>query len=38
MPDECKTKTAVESYRLYYLTHKRDISTWKERKKPEWFI
>ncbi len=38
MPDECKTKTAVESYRLYYLTHKRDMSTWKERKKPEWFI
>lgn len=38
MPDECKTKTAVESYRLYYLTHKRDIATWKERKKPEWFI
>ncbi len=38
MPDECKTKTAVESYRLYYLTHKRDMSTWKNRKKPEWFI
>ncbi len=38
MPDECKTKTAVESYRLYYLTHKRDMSTWKSRNKPEWFI
>lgn len=38
MPDECKTKTAVESYRLYYLTHKRDMSTWKNRNKPEWFI
>lgn len=38
MPDECKTKTAVESYRLYYLTHKKDFSTWKNRNKPEWFI
>ena len=38
MPDECKTKTAVESYRLYYLMHKKDFSTWKQRNKPEWFI
>lgn len=37
MPDECKTKTAVESYRLYYLTHKASISTWKNRNKPYWY-
>jgi hypothetical protein len=34
MPDECKTISAVESYRQYYITHKRAISTWKNRDKP----
>lgn len=38
MPDECKVNTVVESYRLYYITHKKGFSTWKNRNKPEWFI
>lgn len=38
MPNECKVNTAVDSYRLYYITHKKGFSTWKNRKKPEWFI
>ena len=38
MPDECKVNTAVDSYRLYYITHKKGFSTWKNRNKPEWFI
>ena len=38
MPDECKVNTVVESYRLYYITHKKEFSTWKNRNKPEWFI
>jgi len=37
MPDECKVKSAVESYRLYYLTHKTSFSTWKNRNKPNWY-
>ena len=37
MPDECKVNSAVESYRLYYLTHKAKISAWKKRNKPEWY-
>jgi hypothetical protein len=37
MPDECKTISAVESYRQYYITHKRAISTWKNRDKPNWY-
>ena len=38
MPDECKVNTVVESYRLYYITHKKGFSSWKNRNKPEWFI
>ena len=37
MPDECKRKSAVESYRLYYITHKRAISSWKNRTQPDWY-
>lgn len=37
MPDECKVNSAVESYRLYYITHKKSLGTWKNRKQPEWF-
>jgi hypothetical protein len=37
MPDECKRISAVESYRQYYITHKRAISTWKNRDKPNWY-
>jgi hypothetical protein len=38
MPNECKVNPAVDSYRLYYITHKKEFSTWKNRNKPEWFI
>lgn len=38
MPDECKVDSVVESYRLYYITHKQSFSKWKNRDKPEWFI
>jgi hypothetical protein len=37
MPDECKVNSAVESYRLYYITHKKSLGTWKNRNQPEWF-
>jgi len=37
MPDECKKKSPVDSYRLYYIKHKSNISTWKKRGAPEWF-
>jgi hypothetical protein len=38
MPDECKVPNIVDSYRNYYMMHKRDIANWKEREIPEWFI
>ena len=37
MPDECKVSSAVESYRKYYITHKKSLGVWKGRKTPEWF-
>jgi hypothetical protein len=37
MPDECKKTSAVDSYRLYYITHKSSISSWKNRNKPYWY-
>jgi hypothetical protein len=37
MPDECKVHSAVESYRLYYITYKKSLGTWKNRNQPEWF-
>ena len=39
MPDECiKYDCAIECYREYYKTHKRDINVWNwGRDKPEWY-
>ena len=37
MPDDCKVHSAVESYRLYYINHKRHIAKWKNG-QPKWFI
>jgi hypothetical protein len=36
MPDECKSDDAVESYRKYYLEHKKHLFDWKIRERPEW--
>ena len=38
MPDECKVDDVVESYRNYYLMHKRHIAQWKKRNIPEWWL
>ena len=38
MPIECKVDSVVESYRNYYMMHKRDFATWKNRSIPEWYI
>jgi hypothetical protein len=37
MPDECKTKDAIESYRNYYKTNKRHLCVWTKREVPDWF-
>ena len=37
MPDDYKTDSAVESYRIYYMNDKRDIATWKNREIPHWW-
>lgn len=37
MPDECKIGDAVESYRNYYMTSKRNLAVWKNRDIPYWF-
>jgi hypothetical protein len=37
MPDECKIGDAVESYRNYYMTSKRNLAVWKNREIPYWF-
>jgi len=37
MPDECKIGDAVESYRVYYMTEKRSLGSWKMRSQPQWF-
>lgn len=36
MPDDSKTFDAVESYRLYYMNHKRHIANWKNG-VPFWY-
>lgn len=36
MPDECKRKDAVESYRAYYAFNKQHLFKWKKRGRPEW--
>jgi len=37
MPDECKVDDVVESYRIYYMTEKRHLGSWKMRSIPKWF-
>lgn len=37
MPEDCRMVDHVESYRLYYMTHKRNIAKWKNG-APEWYI
>ena len=37
MPLECRMFDPVESYRLYYMKHKRHIASWKNG-KPTWYI
>lgn len=37
VPDICKLDTTIESYRLLYMTNKRDIVKYKNRPFPEWF-
>jgi len=37
MPPECQMVDAVESYRLYYMTNKRHIVSWKNG-TPSWYI
>jgi hypothetical protein len=36
MPDECKSKDTVKSYRTYYLKEKINILSYKKRQKPEF--
>lgn len=36
MPDSCKCKNPVKSYRNYYRTHKQHICTWTRRATPRW--
>ena len=38
MPDECKSKDVVSSYRKYYTHYKSEFATWKSRGAPAWFI
>lgn len=38
MPDHCKKgNNVVMSYRNYYMTEKRNICKWKNKKEPYWF-
>lgn len=37
MPDDCKKETAVDSYRNYYLFHKRHLADWGRRGPPYWW-
>jgi hypothetical protein len=37
MPDDCKVNNVVDSYRKYYITHKKSLGIWKNRKEPDWF-
>lgn len=36
MPDECKVKCAIDSYRNYYIQHKQHLHQWSKRSKPDW--
>ena len=37
MPEQYKTKCAVDAYRDYYLNEKRHIACWTERPVPDWW-
>lgn len=37
MPEECKVDDVVQSYRNYYMKHKRDIAKWTKRQPPDWW-
>lgn len=37
MPDECKVDCPVQSYRNYYMKHKRDLAKWTRRGQPNWW-
>jgi len=38
MPDEYKSKDAVQAYRSYYLGEKHNIAVWKNTQPPRWFV
>jgi hypothetical protein len=38
MPDQYKSKDAVESYRSYYYFEKIELHSWKKRDVPDWII
>lgn len=38
MPEQYKTKSAVESYRKYYRAEKFHIAKWKNRNTPQWWV
>ena len=37
MPEHCRRANAVDAYRVYYMTQKRHIATWKYRPQPTWW-
>lgn len=38
MPEDCVVEGDAESYRKYYIEHKRDIATWSSRRgTPYWW-
>jgi len=37
MPDDSKSNDTVQSYRKYYLIHKKSFARWKSRIVPWWF-
>jgi hypothetical protein len=38
MPDECKRSKAVDAYRNYYLTNKRELFSYTNRITPRWAL
>lgn len=38
MPDYCKEKTSISSYRKYYILEKKAFAKWKNAITPTWFI
>tara|TARA_Y100000389_G_scaffold178261_1_gene191265 strand:+ start:5117 stop:5656 length:540 start_codon:yes stop_codon:yes gene_type:complete len=37
MPDYCKRRTSVISYRIYYQCEKSDFAKWTSRQPPKWY-